>query len=353
MKYLLRKSMISMDIGTYETKIIVAKQQKKHIVVENVYKIPTPSGACEDGYLKDKEILEKGINDFLYKQKIKATQAICTIQSTATITRELILPFVKSSDELASMVRLEIEQYLPIQLEDYVVEHKVLEEFVEEGIKKLRIVVVALPKKIVEEYLQFIYNLNLKPVALDIHNNAVSKVFDQEVKINEENYSLDKTVVTIDMGYANINISIIDRGILRFSRIISQGGKDIDINIANVFNLSVEDAENKKIEHGNLKLSLNKTSPSVMMNELIQATVDNWLQEIQRIFQYYTSRNTIYRIDEIYLYGGSSKIPYLPEYMMNTLQIPTFLLDNISHIKCPEGIILRDYLNVAAAMIRK
>lgn len=347
------KPVISMDIGTYDTKIVVGKQQKKNIVVEDAYRIPTPSGACEDGYLNNKEALKKSIGDFLAKQKIKEKKVICTIQSMDTITREIILPFVKSSEELGSMVRLEVEQYLPILLEDYVVEHKVLEEFVEEGVKKLRIFVAILPKKIVEEYLQLIYDLNLKPMALDIHNNAVSKVFDEAVKINEENDSLDKTVVTIDMGYANMNVSILDRGVLRFNRIIPQGGKDIDINVANAFNLSVEDAERKKIQHGNLKLSLGETSPTAMLNELIKATVNNWLQEIQRIFQYYTSRSNLYRIDEIYLYGGSSKIPYLPEYMTEALQLPTVLLENISNIKCPEEMILSEYFNAAAAMMRK
>ncbi|MBF8982638.1 type IV pilus assembly protein PilM [Lutibacter sp. B2] len=350
-----KKNMISIDIGTYTTKIVIGKMKNKNIIIDDAFMVSTPPESYEDGQIKNLEVLKKVIHNALITNKVKEKQMICTLQSTKTITRELILPYVKE-DELESMVYFEIEQYLPIRLDEYAVEYKILEEFEENDIKKLRVLVAALPKEMVENHLKLINGLNLKPIALDIHSNTNAKAFSNEITINNEIYSLDKTITLIDLGYEYINITIIDKGIIRFNRLIHQGGKDIDTNIANSFNLSLNDAEERKMEHANLD-ALNEDSTSItLLNESVKMTIDMWIREIQRIFQYYTSRSRENRIDEIYLHGGSSNIQNVSKYIHANTNIPTFKIDKISNIqliKMTEDINLENYLNACTALIRR
>ena len=348
-------NVLSIDIGTYDTKMVLGKQQNKIIHVEDAWMIKTPENAFYNGQIVEIERLQNEISRSLMKRNIKTKKVICTVESTSIITREITLPITKSQ-EMQSMVQYEMEQYLPIMLSEYVVEYKILEELIEDNIKKARVLVVALPKSIAEKYFNLVRDIDLQPVALDIHSNAVAKLFSSVLYVNNENSSLDKTVAIIDLGHNNINVSIITKGVAQFNRLITFGGKDIDINLANSFNLSLEEAENRKIETCNLK-DLNSMNASVaMMNEEVKTAVDFWGQEIQRIFQYYTSRGAQNSIDEIYLCGGSANLKGVPRYMEEYFNLPTFFITNISSIKT--GIVARNielgrYLNSIGAIIRR
>jgi type IV pilus assembly protein PilM len=356
-KDLFRKNIISVDIGTYTTKIVVGKTKNKNkeIHINNAFMVETPSESYEDGYIKNLEAFKKMIHSILNKNKIKEKDIIFTVQSKDIITREIVLPYVKE-EELSSMVYLEIEQYLPIRLDEYAVEYKVLEEFVDNDIKKIRVLVGALPKSMVKIYLELIESLKLKALALDMHANCISKIFGGNVTINKENHSLDKTVTLIDLGHEYTNVTIINKGLIRFNRLIHQGGRHIDTSIANTYNLSLEDAQNRKIEHTNLEEVDGGFTSTSMLNELVQSNVDTWISEIQRIFQYYNSRERGNSVDEIYLYGGSSNIKNLSNYMTNYTNIPTIkinTIDNIKFGKMSAKMDLGNYLNAIGALIRR
>lgn len=349
------KKVISIDIGTNSIKTAVGKHQNKIVFVEKAFDIPTPKGAYEDGSIVQAEMLREVIFKALKEKKIRTKEAIFTVASTSTIIREIVVPFVKNQD-LKSMVHLEIEQYLPIRLEDYVVEYKVLEEIMEEDSKKLRILVAALPKEIIGAYYDLLKDLKLHPLVLDIHTNAVSKLFEREMQINDENYSLDKTVALIDFGHSFTNINIVSGGLLKFYRKIPVGGNDLTTNIANYYNLSLEEAEARKIQDSNLELHGNTLDYPTMINELIKSDVDQWIEEIGRIFRYYTSRKTENHIDSIYIYGGTSKIKALPQYIERGLNISTFKVEALGNVKLSKELNGKEidiFLNSIGSIFRR
>jgi len=359
-EYLFNSKVVSIDIGNQNTKILIGSHNGNNVLVEKTLIVPTPTSSFHDGRITDRAKLKVQFTTVLSANKIKAKKSIFTIESTAIITRELVLPSA-TEKELDNMIKFEIEQYLPINLNDYVLEYKLLEKFTDEEEEKVKILVAGLPKSIAEDYLKFVEELDLTPLALDMNPNAVSKLFGMNSNINDENYSLDNTVAIIDLGHNYINLSIISKGIPQLNRLIGAGGKDIDISIANHFNLSLEEAEMKKKEDVNLELvsqsdSIVSYTTSIALNDIVRDVVDDWLQEIQKLFQYYTSRNHGNRIDQIYIYGGSSKLKGLSEYFYDTLNIPTFRLEKMSCIKeakNKDALDLNIFLNCVGAIIRK
>lgn len=349
------KRLLSIDIGKNNTKLVVGKQVGNNVSIEKVVTLPTPEGSYTDGNLIDSESMQGLIYNTLETEKIKVKKAVCTVNSTSLITREIILPYTKDNDEIDNMIRLELEQYLPIMLNDYVIEYKILEEFKENNVKKSKFLVVALPKSIIEKYLDMIRGLKLTPIALDINSNAVSKLFTYKDKINNENNSCDKTVAIIDIGYEQLSLNIISKGISRFFRIINYGGKDIDINIANHFNLSLQEAEERKKESCDLTKGIILTKSSEILNEIVKNNIDEWIREIEKLFKYYTTRSSGNRIDHIYVYGGNSKIKGISEHITNRLNIPTDKIESISSIRTNsklENVELAFYLNAIGSIIR-
>lgn len=351
---MLRNRYVSIDLGNKKIKIVVGKEQGNYVIVEKAFTIPTPFNSFNDGQILDKESLKSAIHGALEGKKIKAKKAICTTESTSIITREISLPYVKD-EEMNTMVKYEVEQYLPIMLEDYVVEHKIIDRFEEEGIKKCRILVAAIPKLIVENFLRLVNEIKLKPYALDLNSNSISKLFGKKAKINNKSFNLDETFAIIDIGYRFISIDIISKGIPQFNRLINSGGKDIDINIANHFNLSLEESEKKKISDCNLGIANGFSNATAMLNDAIKSSVDGWITEIQRVFQYYQTRTTGNKIDYIYLHGGSSNLKGLENYMQDSIQVKIERINEIENIKLSKDIKKFDtenYLNAIGALIR-
>lgn len=346
------KKLLSIDIGTKNIKLVTGFEKKNMVNIENMIISPLPPNSFEDGEILSIEELKKTIKKALEENKVRAKKCIITLQSTSVITREIVLPSTKQED-LKAMVKMEIEEYLPIAINEHIVEYKILEEFEENDVKKLRILVAVLAKKFVEAYLKLIKDMKMTPVALDIQANSISKLFDSSLYINDEKYSLDETVAVIDLGNSYINVKIIEKGTLCFNRIIPQGGKDIDMAIANSYNLSIDEAEKRKIEA--VKLS-DDIDGDIILNELVKADIDSWILEIQRIFRYYTSRSGTNRIDKVYLYGGNSNIKDIYLYMSKNLNIPTCKIESISNVKIDKNSQITNldkHLNSIAAIIRR
>jgi type IV pilus assembly protein PilM len=352
---LFNNKVISIDIGNKNIKMVLGKQNKNNILVEKAVVIETPHNSYKDGNILNIENLKSVINKYIKSENIKTKKVICTVQSTSIINREIILPVAKKEQEMDTMVRFEIEQYLPIIFDDYVIEYKILETFVEEDIKKGRITVVALPKTIAEDYLKLIKDLNLTPVALDMNSNAVSKLYESKVTINDENSSLDKTVAVIDIGHTQINLNMIFNGVLEFSRVIPIGSNEIDTNIANMLNVSLQEAEKRKIENSNLN-NKNDLISLEMLNDIVKDSANNYMEEIRRLFRYYKNIKRENTIEQIHLHGAGSEIKGLEDYLKKELNIPVVKIEKMSNVKLgkeTQDIKLNQYLNCIGSIIRK
>ncbi len=347
------KNIISIDIGTSTIKLVVGNYKSNKINILHMDSLTTPLNSINDGQIIDldkiKNLLKKSIDS------IKTKKLVFTLDSTAIITRELVLPYAKN-EELEKMLSFEIGQYFPIDLDEYIIQSKKLGDFEEDGVKKSRILVAALPKLIVKTYLELANLLGLKPIALDVHFNGIAKLFENNFNINEDPKNEDQTIAIIDLGYENINVNIIDKNILRFNRLLTVGGREIDLNIANKFNFSLEEAEKVKLEQGRFQ-DEDATPLYLAIEDVIQESIDNWLEEIQRLFKFYTSRSPGNRIDKIYLYGGHSNLKNINRNFELFFDIPTEAIRDISYIDIKNNqmkdISITTFINTISSLIRK
>ena len=346
---------LAMDIGTYNTKLVVGSLDKDGITIDHTVTISTPPEAYEDGSFKNMDKLKDAIEGMLLKGHIKTKPTICTLESTSIITREITLPAVKAN-ELKEMLEFEIQQYLPVELDQYIIQYKILEEYQDGEGKKNNILVAALPKGIADGYLLLLDNLHLKPYALDIHSNTADKLFSGSCKVNNGDSLEAKTIAVIDLGHKQSNVSIISKGQFKFNRLLTMGGRDIDLNISNYLDLSIEEAEMRKRAVKNIMNVDEDLTSETRIISLMKSSIDHWIEECERIFKYYMTRTTGNDIDGIYLYGGSSNIRGLDKYLEEAFNIPTCRIDQVSKINSDKIRDIEDfssYINAIGAIIRR
>ena len=212
---MLNKQLLSFDIGTYNTKVILGKGSGNKVIIKEAFTFPTPTGTVEDGQIIDFEPLKLEILKNLDERNIFTDKAILTLASTKAIMRELTLPYVNER-KMAAMVPYELPKHLPISIDNYIIKHQTLDVFKEENIKKSRVLVIALPKQIVKKYWDLCNGLEIEPIALTVHGIGAGNFFLQKSEATGQ----PETVALIDLGHSSINCNIVSNGKFVFNRIV-------------------------------------------------------------------------------------------------------------------------------------
>lgn len=374
-----QRNIFSLDIGSQNTKIVIGKHQKNKLYIDRAIIVDTPLHCIEDGNIVDKLRLSQEIKNTLGINSIKTRDATCTTNSTTIINREITIPKAEDS-ELETMVNFEIQQYLPIIMEDYLIQYKVLETIqddnFENSLNKLKVLVVVYPKHMAEGYFETLKAADLKPSVLDVNFNSINKLLKNDIEINGEKHTINKqltpidisghsigpinkdsineTVAFIDMGAENLSVNIYSNGQMNFSRMTTSGGNIIDKNIAREYDTTLEDAEKMKKQYCDL-LEENNFKKMEQLNGIIKEDVNNWIEEINRILQFYKNKQVGNKVDKIFIHGGSSRLKGIEAYMSRALNVPVVRVKSMSNIILGKDVDKEQldlYLNAIGAIIR-
>lgn len=345
---------LSIDIGSKTIKLVEGVQRSKSVAVHKALMIETPDDCINDGDIISINRLKKVLDEVITNQKIKANKVVFTTNSTSIITRIIEIPFARIN-EMDEIIRFEIEQYLPINFENYILQYKKLSSIKTDEGKRGRVSVAVFPKDMAKKYLRLAQELELNPYALDLTSNCINKLFGNDITINSENYSLDKTVAVIDLGYNYIELNIISNGVLEFTRTILGGGSQIDSQISSELYINNEEAEARRLRFGDLSGAEEpKNLHQNIINNSIKAAVDRIIREIDKMLDYFRNRNRDKVISTIYLHGGCSDIKGLAPYMESALNVKVCKIEDMSNIvvKSTGEINKEFYLNAIGGIIR-
>ena len=315
---MLNKDKIAFDIGALNTRVVVGTGTKNQITIKDAFTFKTPANSVEDGHILDVNLLRDEILNQLEERRIKAKAAVFSLSSTKMIMRELILPYAPAH-KIEAMVPFELAKHLPITVEDFIIKFIPLEVIKEKKQKNLRIMAIALPKYVVRRYWDLCTEMEIKPLVLTLHVAGATGL------LQKQNDDSGETVALLDLGYANINCSIIQGGKLVFNRIIPIGKKEIKEN----------------------------DSEDLLNDSKVQAIIDKWLEEIKLVSRFYISLKSGNRIDKLVLLGGGSKIRNIAQYMGEKLEKPVLILRENSRIKYKgfDSFPLNLYFNAATALL--
>ncbi len=345
----LTKKVVSIDIGSYETKIVEGRLKNKEIEIDKYFSFLTPEGVYKNGYIVDEELLYYMLKEEFSRQKVTANNGYISIKSSFVFTREITLPNV-GKEEIDGILKYQLGEYLPIEPEEYVVQYRTIGKKKENHIQKQNFLLIAVPKKIIESHLSLLENLNLKPTVLDFQSNSITKLIDNNSIINDKNGTEEKAIGLIDLGFNNTNVTISKNGHMQVARIIEFGGDDLNRNILNIFEFTKEQLEDKKRGIKNISKTDEEYTEYNRLVNIVNISIEDIMRRIDAIFKYYTSREIGNEIQRILLYGGLSNINGMDKLFEDYYNIPTMKIQNIDGI-----FISKDenkYINCISSLIR-
>lgn len=343
-----KQRVIALDIGAYNIKVVEGKENKKGVIIDKYFTIRTPTGVLEDGSIVDKDLLHYIISEELKKKKVKTKNVYLTVNSSKILTREITIPKV-DEDDIESFLKFQIEEYIPVSMDKYIIQHKVLETFYEDNIEKMNLLIIAIPKDMVEDYFDLLKSLNLNPLVMDYQPNSIAKLIQYSSLINNTYPTEDITFANIDIGYDSTKISIIKNGNILVSRIIEVGGSYIDQSILNFNETSFEEIEDEKLKIEDINRA-DKDSNRHTVTDIIRTSMILLSEKIEMIFRFYLSRRPDNNINIILITGGASNINGLDNMFSNIFNIPAISIKTLDNVDFKGNF--SDYANSIGTIIR-
>lgn len=192
------KKVISIEAGVWLTKVGLVDYKKTSPKIYKAFTFRTPEHAVEDGYIRDKEIFANTLINELAKHEIKERTAVFTLASSKIVTREIEIPPVKEN-KVESIIKLQINDYFPMDVSDYVISHSKMGDIEKDGRKLTKYMLVAVPNSILSNYYSFSEYAGIKIETFDYIGNGAVQLLKSSRQSNFIAVQLEEqsTVITI------------------------------------------------------------------------------------------------------------------------------------------------------------
>jgi len=343
--------LVSLDIGSSDIKIVEGQVKGGKLKVYNMRKIKSPEDIIQDGELFNEESILLKLKEEMKTSGVRTKNIALVSSSSTIISREIIVPYVENNEELKTLVNYEIEQFLAINLNNYVIQFMRLEEVMVDEVRKQKIFTIIYPKNLIESYRNLAEKLLLNPYALDISNNSIRKLSSIADIYNVDLINKEESILYLDLGYKSVDLSIVNNNKLEFIRVMPIGGIEIDRFIADFNGISMEEAEEIK----KTQVEVGKHRKENQLNDGVVEVIEGWLEDLNRIIQFYTNKSNGKKISHIYLYGGTSKLRGIDEYISLKTGIETTKIITANNIEFSKNVntkTIEEYVNALGALVR-
>lgn len=320
------KTIVGLDVGTSSVKIIQLKPSGNQwqLAAMGMAEIPNDSLEVKNQDVQRSTIIES-IKRVFKESGIKTKKVVTSLSGDSVIIRYVKLPFM-TAEELRGAIQKEAEQYIPLNIDQVVLDFQILGETQEDGQKKLDVLLVAAKIDVVDQHLSMLKSAGLSPIIIDVDAFALQNAYEiNRLEPTEE------TVALINLGASLSTINILEGSNTRFTRDIPVAGNDFTKEIQKEFNLKFSEAEELKKSHGAISMeeddfSLSSVSQKddrvLRMSDAMTPVLNKLLGEIRRSFDYYETQARKKTVERVILLGGSARLKNVNRFLANKLGIP-------------------------------
>ncbi len=291
------------------------------------------------------------LRELLKQSRVTSNRAVSALPSFSVFSSIINLPAMAKKD-LISAVRWEAKKFVPIPLEEMILDWEVLKEpgqvisdgeEIGEKRKKdeidkeksknakgetakgnLKVLLTAAPKNLVNRYVELFKEVGLQLVGLETESFALER----SLVGNDLN-----PVMVVDLGSRFTSIIIFSGGVPILNRSIDVGGRSVTKGLAETMGLSEPQAEQYKRD---MSISLEK-EPLEKLPRPVAYLINSLINEMRYILNIYQSQSR-QPVSKVILTGGSCFVAGLADYIYNIFNIKAFIGDPWARVIHPVDI---------------
>jgi type IV pilus assembly protein PilM len=303
---------LGIDFGTASIKAVELSVKDGRPVLMNYGQASLADleqGTAPQGPSYDEEIAIH-LKKLIEHMKPKSSDAYVAMPAFIGLISLIEFPLLEES-ELQDAVRFEAHKYIPSSLDEVALSWEVV------GVQdipgtggKMEILLVAALNKEVARYEQYVTGADFSLNFLELETfSIVRSIIGDEPGLN----------LIIDIGSRATNLILVENGLVKVSRNLDVGGRDITRVLAESLNITEERAKVLK-KSGKDFLGAPESS-------LVFPALQMIVSEAERILASYRTKHSDVQCKNVILSGGTAKFPGLVQYYANALKLPVILGD--------------------------
>ena len=332
------KNILGLDVGSSSIKVAELRESKTGYELVNFGIEPLPHETIVDSTIMNAPAVVSAIRKLLSAHQIKAKQVCTSVSGHSVIIRKITLPLM-TEEEIEGNIQWEAEQYIPFDINEVNIDWQRLETENEDQ-ESQDVLLVAVKKDMVNDYVAVINEAGLDPVIMDIDAFSVQNMF--EVNLEPRKGQVNALV---NIGASVININIVRDGNSVFTRDMSIGGNHFTEEIQKQLGVSFEEAEQMKLNAGKDGGSSNQE-----LSDVINSISSSIALEIQRSLDFFTATSSVGHISKVFIVGGAAKTPGLTGVIESQIGTPVEAVNPFNAIEINPKNFDMEYIKDVAPM---
>jgi type IV pilus assembly protein PilM len=293
------KTRVGLDIGSTAVRAAEVTMGDSPQVLRAA-QVPLAAGAVENGEVREPDVVAEALRELWKRSGIKSKRVYLGVGNQRVVVREVSLPWLPEK-ELRASLGFQVQEFIPMSVDEAVLDFDTLGEIEQEGRRMLRILLVAAQRLMVSAAVQAAQAAKLDPGGVDLNPFALVRAVGTSDEALDLETGGDEAVV--DVGAHVTNICVHDRGVTRFVRILPSGGRDVTIAIAR--GLGIEDDVAERVKRGEEV----EGGPAVDdVKRVAMSRAGSFVDEIRSSLEFYTAQVPGAKIGRVLVTGGGSKL---------------------------------------------
>ncbi len=336
---------LSIEVTDVVTRVIEVDYGKKDPVIHKAIVFPTPEKTVSDGVIEGVETFAKEFQRQVHGFGTK--NVVFALASNKVMSREVSIPEMKE-DQIPDYIQNQKSEYFPMDTSGHTMVHRILDR--DKDKKQIKVIVYAVPQKLVMNYQSFASLAGLNIVSIDYNGNAIyqwlsnenHKQMDMYLQINERStlftvlenrkYALQRNINfgayalsdrLIQSGYFDSELG--DQSFTRADALKRLGEEEFVFPSFAAIKLSEPDSEAAERLHS--------------AKEMVTEGMRQLLGNLSRVLEYYHSKNQNAELNTIFVGGCGCKIKGLKAFLENEFSgVEVVILDNLPDVKVSSSV---------------
>lgn len=337
-----------LDIGKSSIKAVSFKKNGDKFELEFASVAPPFNKGIDSESLADHQKLSELIKKMITDAGVKNTHVNISLPENHIYTKIIEMPFI-SEKELPTALKWELEQYIPLPLDQVRTASQILSVVDAGGAKRMNVFIVAAPINLIQKYEQVLEMAGL--TAQTIETEIISAI-----RALTPLFPPNQPSMLISIGSSTTSVAIVKGGLLEAVFTVDLGGLAITRAIASDLGISMEEAENYKKAYG-----LNKEAFEGKIGQSLNPILDSIAGDIKKALFSYREKNNNLEIQQIVLSGGTSLLPGIDVFFTNALNsqvvigrcwniwnipnVPEEIMYDAPSFNVVAGLALKDYFD--------
>ena len=321
---------LALDIGASAVTAIQLSGSGNRVKLRRFYEATLPDGLVVDGEIVDADLFGRELKVFVHKNGLRGRATQVGVSNQKVIVRNIEMAEM-SEAELAGAIEYQAQDYIPIPVEDAVLDFQILGRRTDAaGQPRQEVLLVAAQRTMIDTLLTALKLAGLKVSGVDVSSLALVRALVPGASFlpDSARAGVCRGIVDIASSVSTLVVAVDDA--LKFTRVINFSSDRFAKEISDQRGIPFEDgarlAQSVGLP-GPLAPEGDVYSPEVVAETQRQTgkVAAELVDEIRRSFDYYQGQEGATPVRELILSGRGTLVRNLDAHLAEALELPVII----------------------------